>query len=623
MPFPPSPVYPDAIDDDYTLFLVHNTVETKICADNAAWAQEIEILPVGADDPEIWSENGFANISGELLYYDSVERNGNGKIIKLKGCARNLGGQKTKFNPKGTWIRSYVVAEHHNQMVGAILQTQNFIGYNFDPRPQTLDWRIRNLEDLEVIFDDYSCPDVNFAFTIIEESPVTGILARFLIEISPPGTINSFRLDFGDGQFTTSEYEGTHRYAVNSRVDPVLTLGNDKCQMIITPVERENPAEPPPILTPGFEIPIPECNVIPDFVFVPCDVPEPDFFVPPLVVPCVSIEGSTGFPSIITGPNINMVSNVTITGPDEPVQILHSTVTIIGDVNIPSIVYIDSQFSSIPNTITVIVDPPIPPTIVIIPPESSIVLALDANDLPRLEVDWGTPPEMEVALTFAKQVKTPQQFSVDPELVKEFGSEFADLFEVSNAVKVEYETVGIPSQIEVVTPSQFPKIGIDATGIPEKIVVDCSEVKLPTDIKIHGPDTPIPNTIRLEGDTLPESIDLVYKGGEIPVNVQAEVVLKTEQVIPERIILEVPRPIPEKILLDGHIPDRIVYDGPSSILLELPKDIGIPVIFPEKMPEVELVYRGNPIEFKITMDQIMTKTAEGGNCVMIVPCSKP
>ena len=185
MPFPPQPVYPKGIDNDYTLFLVYNTTETKICRESPAWADEIEIIPVRPDEQEIWADNGFGNISGELFYYDSVSKNSDGKVFKLKNCARNLGGKQTKHNPPGTWVRSYVVAEHHNQMVDAILNTEDFIGFNFDERQETLDWRIRNLEALDVIFDDYSCPDVTFTFNVTENSPTTGILSEYLIEFQP------------------------------------------------------------------------------------------------------------------------------------------------------------------------------------------------------------------------------------------------------------------------------------------------------------------------------------------------------------------------------------------------------------------------------------------------------
>jgi hypothetical protein len=498
-------------------------------------------------------------------------------------------------------------------MVGCILKTEDFIGYNFDPRQKTLDWRIRNLRELEIIFDDFDCPDVTFTFNVIEDDPVTGKLARFLLEITPPGSINNFRLDFGDGNFTTTELDGTHRYAVNARVDPVVTVANDKCEILQTPVARENPAEPSPQIEETFEIPIPEIPDIPDFTVVPCTVPEPEINLPPLVFPCISLEGQIGpLPSVIEGPDINMVSNVTITGPDEPVQILHSTVQITGGVNIPPVVVIDP-----PVPPTIIIDPPIPPTIVIVPPQSQITLELDATELPRLEVDWGAPPEMEVALTLAQNVKTPQRFAADPEIVGQFGEEFADLFEASETMKVEYETVGIPEEIRIIPPV-MPKIEVD---MPKDLEVKVKGPNIPKDIKIHGPESPIPNSIKLDGSEVPDEVDLVYRGKPIPVKVETSVKLDMEQKIPEKILVEMPQPIPEKIIVEG-IPDRLILDAPESIQLEIPEDIGIPLRMPEDA-EIEMVYRGAPIEVKITMDEILNKEADGRNCVMITPCPVP
>jgi hypothetical protein len=616
MAFPPVPVYPDAIDSDYTLYVVHNTTETKLRADSPSWSQEIEIVPVTSDKADIWADNGFANIEGELLYYDSVEKNANDKVIKLKGCSRQLGGN-TQWNARGTWIRSFVVAEHHNQLMDAILKTQDFIGYNFDDRQKTLDWRIRNLEELQIVFDDFDCPDVVFTFNIEEDDPITGKLASYLLEISPPGSINNFRLDFGDGNFTTTEIEGTHRYAVNARVDPIVTVANDKCEILQTPIERINPVEPSPQIEAVFEIVIPEIPDIPDFTFVACEVPEPDINLPPLIVPCISLEGQVGpLPSVITGPDITLVSNVTIAGPDQPVQILHSTVTITGGVTIPPVILIDP-----PVPPTIIVDPPIPPTIIIVPPQSQITLELDATELPRLEVDWGAPPEMEVALTLAKNVKTPQRFAVDPDIVGEFGEEFADLFEASETMKVEYETVGIPEEI-VIVPPNIPAIKVDTEGMPSKIKVDASEVKIP-DIQIHGPKSPIPNSIRLDGSEVPEAVDLVYKGKAIPVEITgmpSVVEVKMEKPLPERILVETVEPIPATILVEHDLPEKLILEGPASIPLELPEDIVLPVKFPEVMPEVEMIYRGAPIEVKLTFDEILNKEADGRNCVMISPC---
>lgn len=85
--FPPTPAYPKNYDSDYTLFLVYNTSETITTEENAPWSDEIAIKPVASDQDEQWATNGFANIDGELFYYDTVEYNAFGKINKLKRCA--------------------------------------------------------------------------------------------------------------------------------------------------------------------------------------------------------------------------------------------------------------------------------------------------------------------------------------------------------------------------------------------------------------------------------------------------------------------------------------------------------------------------------------------------------
>lgn len=617
MTFPPVPVYPNDIDSDYTLFVVYNTTETRLAADNSPWAQEIEILPVGASKNEIWADNGFGNIEGELFYYDSVEKDGNGKVYKLKGCARQLGGEKTKFNKKGTWVRSYVVAEHRNQLVDCVLKTENFVGRNFDERMETLDWRIRNLESLDVIFDDFSCPDINFTFNILENDPVSGVLASYLVEITPPGSISNFRLDFGDGEFTTTDLQGEHRYAVNARIDPVVRASNDKCQLVQTPIERSNPAEPPPESVEEFDFPVPEVPDVPDFIFVPCVVPEPDIQVPPLVVPCISIEGQVGpIPSVITGPDINIPSQVTIISTN-PINITQSVVEIVGG-NLPSIILIDPPIPP-----TIIIDPPIPPTIVIVPPASNITVELDATEMPRLEVDWGAPPEMEVQMTLAREVKSPETFSADPELVAEFGEEFADLFSLSNTMKVQYEPAGIPSEIRVIMPDEM-RVGLDTSDLDKKkIKIDATGVNIPTNIKIFGPESPIPNSIKFEAHGLPDELPIVYKGEPIKLDASElprSVKLEVDKAIPDRIVVEMPKPIPDRIVVESKIPDQITLVGPESIPIRIPDDVYLPVKFPDKMPEMEVVYKGSPIELKITMDQIVNKEADGKNCVMIVPC---
>ncbi len=614
MSFPPQPVFPKGIDSDYTLYLVHNTTESRTCTENVAWADEITIVPVRPDAPEIWADNGFGNINGELFYYDAVEKDSYGKVYKLKKCARNLGGSATKHSPAGTWVRSYVVAEHHNQLVDAILKTEDFIGYNFDPRIATLDWRIRNLEALEVIFDDYSCPDVTFTWNITENNPTTGILAEYLIEITTTGATGgvSFRLDFGDGDYTTSSLAGTHRYALNTTVDPVLTISNDKCQLITTPVERENPAEPPVTVDEVFDIAIPETPTVPDFNVVPCNVPEPELNQPPFVFPCISLEGTTG--SVIEGPDINLVSHVLIESTN-PVNITQSVVTIEGGpINIPSIIFVDAPP-------TIVIDPPIPPTIVIVP-DSNVALSLNAHDMPSLDVNWGSIPEMNIALTMPTRTK---RVPLNGQALEDFGDEYGDLLHAQNQTYVEVEEIGIPEEIRIIPPT-MPKVEFDTRDFPRSIKVDSSDVQIPENIRVFGPEVPIPDRIQIAGPNtpLPEEIQIVNRNvpEEIELVVNDPIRVELDREIPDKIVIEAPN-LPEKILLEAvGIPDQIEVSGiPDSIEVT-----GFPEFIPLKMPdnpEIEMVYKGAPIEVKVDLQPIMAQQDANGNpknCVMIVPC---
>lgn len=614
MAFPPVPVYPNAIDSDYTLFLVHDTSESRLCKDNAAWSGELEIVPVGASEAEIWADNGFANVSGELFYYESVEKDVNGKVYKLKDCARNLAGTKTKYNPKGTWVRGFVIAEHHNQIANAILRVEDFVGFNFDPRQATLDWRIRNLRELSVIFDDFNCPDIDFTFNITSNDPVTGIVAQYEVQVTPPGGVSNFRLDFGDGTFTVSELQGTHRYALNATIDPIVTVSNDQCQMIQSPVTRDNPQEPPEIITQVFDIPVPEIPPFPDFTFVPCEVPEPEINLPPLVPPCVSLTDLSSFPSLIVGPDINLVSQVDIIGPTNPVNILYSVVTIEGGFELPSIIFVD-----VPPTI--VIDPPIPPTIVVVASSAnSLVMGLDWTGMPDLKVAWDDMPAMQMQMVFPKQAKV-QSLSFDSKANNEFGEEFADIFQANNQVNVEYEQMGIPSQIEVLVP-EFPKIEVDSTSIPKTIEVTLEEAKLPEVFRtgVFRIEGDIPSELRVIHD-LPKELKVVTSD-DFPR--QLELVASKD--LPRQIDLVMSKPIPETIFVDAQgIPKKIMVEGFSDIItvkgLEPFMD-GLKLLPPETMPPVEMVYNGPPIEMKLVLDSIMSTDESGNkNCVMIVPCT--
>lgn len=335
--FPPLSLYPLALDTNRTLYLVYNTTETITTTDNDAWSEEIAIKPVAADKLEIWADNGFATIEGELLYYDSVDKNANGKVYKLKNCCRNIGGRATQFNAAGTWIRSFVIAEHHTQIVNAIINVETFVGENFSPDPVTLDWRIRHLFAEPLIFDDFSCPDVEFDFNIISTDANGSQTAQFAVIAN--GLTGSSEIQFGDGQSTTV-LSGTHVYSPNATIDPVLIVTNDNCQIVQTPLSRTEITQPTfEAPTPPFTVPIPIPPAIPPFNFPSQAIPTIDINIPPIIFPSIGLAPSISiqipsiqFPSFIINFAVNIPSLINF----GPVNI--PSVINFGPLNIPSVI---------------------------------------------------------------------------------------------------------------------------------------------------------------------------------------------------------------------------------------------------------------------------------------------
>jgi PKD repeat protein len=309
--FPPIPVFPNAFDTDQTLFVVHNTSEAALATDNPPWSQDVDIVPVTSDALEIWADNGFANISGELFYYDAVQKNGNGKVFRLKRCARNLGGKTTKFNKAGTMVRGFVIAEHHNQLATTAINIERLIGSLCDgSAPNSLDCILSLLESQSACIDDFNCPDVTFDFEIDENATnnCDGTVAIFNVTID--GSFTNFRIDFGDGNSSTQQ-TGTHTYAPGSKIDPVVIVSNDKCEIVQTPSDRSLESEPQTnVQDEPFDIPLP---VIPDFPILDLPdiiTPSTTLTLPEIVFPCLDIATLSIPPVNISIPDTNV--NVSI-----------------------------------------------------------------------------------------------------------------------------------------------------------------------------------------------------------------------------------------------------------------------------------------------------------------------
>lgn len=649
--YPPQPLYPYAIDSDYTLFVVYNTTESPLAADNEPWSEEITVTPKGKTESEIWADNGFANIEGELLYYDAVDKNSNGKVYKLKKCARNLSGSPTKWNKIGTMVRSFVVAEHHTQLRDAIILTEKFIGENFSTDVSTLDYRIRNLQEVPIIFDDFGCPDINLYFTIISSDPSTGTVAHYKLDII--GSYQEFVLNFGDGTQTSSVQEGDHVYSPNANIDPSVTFKTSRCQVVQTPIEREKSDSPQPVkIETRFDTPN-----FPDFLFPNISItipnfPETDVVLPPFQAPCIDLNplgiSNVNLPSVILFvPELNIPSVIEFA----PISI--------GPINLPSSINlslimpdalsvtfpdpmpnIPVDFGTVPNVFVNWADPPAidvgwsePPALTANwadPPD----LLVDWNSVPTVNVDWsGYPPYIPIywaSVPFVPvywgsvpQVSVywgnPPTIQVNVTVTCPSGASLAltdhhnqgftdDMLGIGKDLEVEYDVSGFPSEIKLLSPE-----------MPDVRVVH----NMPSEIHIKSPEFP---NIKFD---IPEFKDIKILPPETPLQIEAigipeAIWLKVESPIPERIELAVPVDFPRTISIDASgIPDVIKIEGlPDVIRLEHNLPTSIKLEMPDK-PEIELVYKGSPIPVQIELDfKKLIGEGDDVQCVAIVPCAR-
>jgi len=546
--FPPVPVYPDALDSDYTLFLVYNTTETVITADNQPWAGEISIRPVRSDQEDIWGDNGFANISGELLYYDSVEKNAYGKVITLKDCVRNLGGDETIFNIENTDIRSYVIAEHHNQLALGIIQVEEYLGGVCDEE----DNLICCLDELDVddCPDDGGCPEIQFAYQVVSVDTCEGVLIEYQVNVD--GEFSEFRIDFGDGTTTSTAADGQKLYPTGetfNSVDPIITVKTPTCEIVQSAAQRTEelePEVPPP--DENVIIPIPSID-IPPFDLPPVSIPEPPP-LPPIVLPPIEIEGGFG----VSIPSFNIDINVP------------SVISIIPP--IPSVISITPE---IPTTISLIGD--IPSVISIVPPLDipSVISFVPSLDIPSV-ISFG-PVDIPSIISFGP-VDIPSVISFGP---------------VDIPSEIAFGSVNIPSEIRVV--DNLPSVISVVDSIPSTISAEVS-VSVDVDVTVSvSHDIPttisvkdglsytisvldgIPSVVQVSGLVSGKGTISVYSGLSYTISVKdgLSYTLSVNDNIPNPIIVQ--DNLPDVISLVGcDLPSVISIEGccdfPSAISIE-------------------------------------------------------
>ena len=298
----PQPVYPTSYDNDFTLFSVSNFGETVLSADLQAWATTIYIEPVLRD--EIWSSNGFCTISGELIYYSSVEVDiTSGKVIQLKNCIRNINNNGSFLNKKNTPVRQFVVAEHHNNLARAIVNLENFLASSNNQ--DTLTWKLNKLASTTNLGDDSGCPQISFWYEIASVDAVTGTTISYTLNIT--GEYNNFTIDFGDGSTETTATVGTHSYPPKIKINPIVTVVSNFCDAVQTTSEgqlqgygttTDEIGDQTTPTTTAIDVP-----VIPTFPVLDLTddgIPQRDLQLPPIVFPAIDAKfGPITVPSTI------------------------------------------------------------------------------------------------------------------------------------------------------------------------------------------------------------------------------------------------------------------------------------------------------------------------------------
>lgn len=671
--FPPLPVYPYGIDSDRTLYLVANTTEALLTANNDPWAEDVPVKPRKPGQPEVWADNGYANLGGELFYYDAVGKDGNGFVNRLRRCVRNLGGSPTRFNEAGSVVRGYVVAEHHNQLVDAVQRVEAFVGKDFSPDQATLDYRIRNLRAADPIIDDFDCPDVDFSFVVVEDNPATGVLIRYSIQVQ--GTYNDFTLSFGDGNFTKSVANGEHRYSPNATVDPVVIFSNDKCQVVQSPVLRTRTDIPvQPVNPQAINLTVPTCIQIGDLVTPSVAVPPPDIVQPPIIFPCIDVSP---FPSTVFGP-ISIPSQV-VFGPVEVPSIVEfgpvsipSAITF-SPIDVPSLIEFGPlpplelsfaqpptippiefgplpplgpiEFGPVPQLGPIAIDPlfvdvdispldvsvtvdVLPISVVVSPINVNVDMqvSIDPDNVPSIPVDWGTPPTIPIGPAPGFDCI---EFCDPPTINVNWGSApsipvnitvtcscsccpSAAAVNVTEPEFVDNFNPFAPTNTNWLDPSQL-EMNYEFQGIPS--VIEVMPPDIPAIQVVHDLPTrielamPSKTIIEYQGPAIPERVEIVVPDGPISVVLDVPKLQIDTTDLPLSLRLEAPAALPA-LSVDWGAPPTIQVTGIPSVL-ELVHNLpdAIRLEMPEN-PVVQMLAPATPISVVVSMDVMQKEIAD-------------
>ena len=214
----PLQMFPQAQDSVENLHEVFNTSEARLIEAFGLQDDVLYIQPREWTDPQRWShKGGFINVEGELIYYKEValENSPNPpdtsapysfftdpdvsdedkaqyqRVTAFKNLVRIQGFSSTgpRSHYPGEWVRGYVMAEHHNALKQAVLGIETLIGVDNSTDHASIDYRLRDLADLDAEPDDTDCPYGVFWYKVLEDNEASQKVQFFITII---GDYDSF-----------------------------------------------------------------------------------------------------------------------------------------------------------------------------------------------------------------------------------------------------------------------------------------------------------------------------------------------------------------------------------------------------------------------------------------------
>lgn len=262
------PKFPDDIDTNNELYHVFNTSESPLRLDFSMSDDKINIVPRKWGEPEIWHKgSGIINVEGELIHYAGViieedpnapnsvnpqyrffddpsipeeTKNKYQRVIAFTDLNRGINFTRPRFHSKGEWVRGYVMADHHNALMNAILGVENLIGIDNSLDHSSLDYKLRDLSELVDEVEDEECPYGVFWYEILN---TTGTIKTVQFHINIIGDYESFKFVPKQGVTPVEEdFNPIFTYRSTEEIGASLTVLKTGCCSCIT--ENSVPCEP-------------------------------------------------------------------------------------------------------------------------------------------------------------------------------------------------------------------------------------------------------------------------------------------------------------------------------------------------------------------------------------------